>query len=474
METTLLSSIVIVIGLLSSHVSADWEEYAEEIRRLSENNTSAQSALRANFLRSSKAVGMKNFPCSVSVSSGRIPTSVHELRPSDIKVIGALGDSLTAGNGIDASYIWQVLKQYRGLSWSIGGDKHLEEVTTLPNMLKKYNPNLAGYSIGTGSVKKTEISRLNVAVPGSEAINMVTQARMMIDRMKADKKVDFNNDWKMVTLFVGSNDLCDWVKHQDKFKPENYIANIKSALDLLQKEMPRTFVNLMQIADVLELAENQRISCKVLRLYLCPSAIFSKKALVPVMAKYRQLLRELVASGVYDVKDDFTVVLQPMYEETKIPKKKNSDENDRSYFAPDCFHFSGKGHAAAAKALWNNLFEPVGKKTNSFDPSKDIVLECPSGENPYFYTAKNSQPKQLKSAAAAAPAPSDENDGSRHPVEDTKSKETAPSALPVAFAVVGGVLIVLCIVAAVVMVMRRRRTPESEQTWLFSTSTAQA
>ena len=34
------------------------------------------------------------FPCTVE-SSPSVPTSVHALRPSDIKVVAALGDSVT-------------------------------------------------------------------------------------------------------------------------------------------------------------------------------------------------------------------------------------------------------------------------------------------------------------------------------------------------------------------------------------------
>ena len=30
-------------------------------------------------------------------------------------------------------------------------------------------------------------------------------------------------------------------------------------------------------------------------------------------------------------------------------------EPDASFFAPDCFHFSSKGHAAAGQELWNNM-----------------------------------------------------------------------------------------------------------------------
>ncbi|GMS93165.1 hypothetical protein PENTCL1PPCAC_15340, partial [Pristionchus entomophagus] len=61
------------------------------------------------------------------------PTSVHSLRYADIKIIGALGDSLTAANGAGAPPhdILGVGIQYRGLAWGIGGDKSLDEHVTL-------------------------------------------------------------------------------------------------------------------------------------------------------------------------------------------------------------------------------------------------------------------------------------------------------------------------------------------------------
>ena len=32
--------------------------------------------------------------------------------------------------------------------------------------------------------------------------------------MKKDKTVDFENDWKLVTLFIGGNDLCAFCKDE--------------------------------------------------------------------------------------------------------------------------------------------------------------------------------------------------------------------------------------------------------------------
>ena len=64
----------------------------------------------------------------------------------------------------------------------------------------------------------------------------------------------------------------------------------------------------------------------------------------------------------YDTRDDFTVVIQPLFNNLDMPKLPDGSV-DTSYFAPDCFHFSGKAHAAAAHGLWNIMLKPVGKKS---------------------------------------------------------------------------------------------------------------
>ncbi|KFB42605.1 phospholipase b, plb1 [Anopheles sinensis] len=81
------------------------------------------------------------FPCNVSLGrSPRVPTSVHKLRPGDINVIAAMGDSLTAATGASASGFFDLYMENRGLAWSIGGQWDWRNVTTLPNILKVFNP----------------------------------------------------------------------------------------------------------------------------------------------------------------------------------------------------------------------------------------------------------------------------------------------------------------------------------------------
>lgn len=61
------------------------------------------------------------FPCDTNGSRSLIrPTNVHRVRPGDIDVIGALGDSLTAANGAFGTSIFQVDVENRGVSFATG------------------------------------------------------------------------------------------------------------------------------------------------------------------------------------------------------------------------------------------------------------------------------------------------------------------------------------------------------------------
>lgn len=34
------------------------------------------------------------------------------------------------------------------------------------------------------------------------------QAQRLVHKLKTNKKYDFENDWKVLTIFIGGNDLC--------------------------------------------------------------------------------------------------------------------------------------------------------------------------------------------------------------------------------------------------------------------------
>ncbi|KAG5265671.1 hypothetical protein AALO_G00245020 [Alosa alosa] len=329
------------------------------------------------------------------------------------------------GAGSAPSNLLDVMTEYRGLSWCIGGDENLTNVTTLPNILREFNPSLVGFALGTGS-ENSPTAFLNQAVPGANAHDMPAQARVLIQRMKNDSRIDFQNDWKMITMFIGGNDLCDHCSDSLYFSTANIVSRVKEALDILQAEVPRVFVNLVEVMNIVPLRQlhlDTSVNCPTFLVnILCRCVLKPKEGtqelqtLVDTNRDYQRGMRYLVDSGRYDKHDNFTVVLQPFFREVVIPLLEDG-RPDRSYFSPDCFHLSEKAHRLMARALWNNMLEPVGKKTSTYDFSAAISLQCPSQNSDYTYPEPPTSPPPVN------------NWGSDFSCTDTAPSPTVPTSV---------------------------------------------
>lgn len=90
------------------------------------------------FLQKLQPRIQETFPCSINNARSKIrPLSVHKLRPGDIDVIAAIGDSLTAAWGLTATNIFQIFVENRGLSFSIGKTKFTLSCSHLVSKTKK-------------------------------------------------------------------------------------------------------------------------------------------------------------------------------------------------------------------------------------------------------------------------------------------------------------------------------------------------
>ena len=231
--------------------------------------------------------------------------------------------------------------------------------------------------------------------------------------MKADQRVNFEEDWKLVTVLVGGNDLCEFSCTESSFgDPDTWVANVTSLLDYLQQELPRTLVNLVQIPDIVESFSSIRSNrnqddnsgggtctgaglgerCMSYINRLCPCGPHGRIALnnhhilnhtSEVARQYQAGLVELINSSRYNTGDNFTVVLQPFLTQTLLPKGSNG-LSDLSSLAFDCFHWSPQGHRVAAVNLWNNMFQSVGEKKAYVDYNPTIF--CPTDDDPYIQT----------------------------------------------------------------------------------------
>ncbi|KAF7254394.1 Phospholipase B1, membrane-associated [Varanus komodoensis] len=171
------------------------------------------------------------------------------------------------------------------------------------------------------------------------------------------------------------------------YSPENFTSNIQTALDLLHKEVPRAFVNLVTILNITSLRklyQEKKVTCPRLIMRSLCSCVLNpddNSAEIEMLESFNRMYQEqthhLVESGRYDTREDFTVVVQPLLEKARMPETPEGLP-DSSYFAPDCFHFHQKAHSQAARALWNNMLEPLGEKTALQNLNTVIALKCPN------------------------------------------------------------------------------------------------
>ncbi|XP_051684705.2 phospholipase B1, membrane-associated isoform X2 [Oryctolagus cuniculus] len=339
-------------------------------------------------------------PCRDRSPSASPPTSVHALRPADIQVVAALGDSLTAGIGIGSkpNDLSDGTTQYRGLSYSSGGDGSLDNVTTLPNILRQFNSNLMGFAVGTGDASGTN-AFFNQAVPGAKARDLMSQVQTLVQRMKDDHRVNFQEDWKVITVQIGASDLCDYCTDSNLYSAANFYDHLRDALDALHREVPRALVNLV---DFMNPSVTRQVflgnpdKCPVQQASALCNCVLSPRensyelARLEALAQaYQSSLRELVESGRYDTREDFSVVLQPFFHSIQLPVLQDG-RLDTSFFAPDCVHPNQKFHSQLSRALWRNMLEPLGGKTDALDLTAAITLTCPTQNEPFLRTFRNS------------------------------------------------------------------------------------
>ena len=245
-------------------------------------------------------------------------------------------------------------------SCGLGGYGTIDFVTTLPNILKEYSPDLIGFS---AELTNPSEASLNVGFSGAVTANMMSQTELLVTRVQNHSDIDFYNDWKMVTVFMGYNDICDHTRTENGLDfVDQWIDNIDQSLLYLRDNLPRTFVNLMTLTRLnigLEYIDAFP-QCIPLARGIC-RCVFSGSIEMSdlVVDRFNNKLIELVESRKYDASNNFTVVVQPFLRNNQ-PIRNENGSVDTSFVAIDCFHLAGPGNRVYATGLWNNPFEPVG------------------------------------------------------------------------------------------------------------------
>ncbi|KAI8147361.1 hypothetical protein BJV82DRAFT_552106 [Fennellomyces sp. T-0311] len=325
---------------------------------------------------------------------------VTDLRPDDIKVIGALGDSIIAGalmmnNDHGKLVTYADYAEYRGNSYAIGGNTN---AITLAKFFQHYSPLLKGASIGerlatgcTGKIlsfKHHPIrDRLNAAISGGTAVDLDKQVDYLISRMKSMVGVNYNQDWKFVTLQIGSNDMCAACDTSADSSVETYGKLVSGAIERIRTSIPRVVVNLLgtfRVSELYSLTGNaldycqsqnndpdtifNRLSCS------CFIGAESNRTIMDVLSKgYNEKLVEIYERYKSQHSSTFAVRYLPVdISIDDLPLEVLSDF--------DCFHPSLIAHQWIAKLVWNTLFTTQQEEEShlSWGFNANETIYCPT------------------------------------------------------------------------------------------------
>ncbi|GFS25005.1 phospholipase B1, membrane-associated-like [Elysia marginata] len=108
-----------------------------------------------------------------------------------------------------------------------------------------------------------------------------------------------------------------------RYSPANYRKNLQDALDIFHAELPRALVNLALIFDIAPIAQLGKtdIWCSLVHALVCACGQDASMALAlrDLTHAYQNATESLIASGRYNTRDDFTVVIQPFFKNTEPP-----------------------------------------------------------------------------------------------------------------------------------------------------------
>eukprot|EP00026_Physarum_polycephalum_P011494 Phypoly_transcript_11724.p1 GENE.Phypoly_transcript_11724~~Phypoly_transcript_11724.p1 ORF type:complete len:362 (-),score=46.64 Phypoly_transcript_11724:105-1031(-) len=302
-----------------------------------------------------------------------------------------MGDSITAGFGIRGAA--GGLNESRGLSATIGGDPN---AITLFNFLQFYSPDVQGASLGQHIVEfcggavcppfqyRPAQDVLNSAQSGAMVSDLVThELDYLLLELRSNPKINMQEDWKLLTLFIGANDLCSSCTNQSYLQPDEFEVHLTKTLEGIRKNIPRVFVQMVEIMNLSQVYDLSLTNayCKDIHRIIpfeC-DCIFdpnanTTRALVDIYGQeYNAKTRAVAAQYQAMNYPDFTVVSQPMGRNTAI-----KDLPLTFLSTLDCFHPSLIAHQAMAVGLWNNMLTPAASKKTSITISDTPM--CPTAD----------------------------------------------------------------------------------------------
>jgi len=296
----------------------------------------------------------------------------------------AMGDSISAGFAMIGDLPPENLVEWRQYVFSTGG---ADGAFTLANILKNYNPNLHGASYDW-TWPLTPGAYLDAGVSHASVQNCPSQVLYLANQLKTTyaDKVNYQDDWKLLTIFIGANNLCGACNYGPNTLPGYFEDQLRNVLSMVHQYIPRVFVNLVTIFNVSGVwyAGENNDYCRLvwdLVKHECGCLETGNKTDLDVMdlraVQFNAIQEKLAAEWAAKNDVNFTVVVQPGLSGIPIAKYGEAYLSDL-----DCFHPSLCGNQAFTYSIWNNMMTPIGQKS-TFPDVNHLAIKCP-GPNDYI------------------------------------------------------------------------------------------
>jgi phospholipase B1 len=165
--------------------------------------------------------------------------------------------------------------------------------------------------------------------------------------MSRSREIDFKNDFKYITLFIGSNDACISCIAGDSFlSPNNFEKTMREVISEVQRRIPKVILNVHQqfnVSQVWDLTKDIPY-CKNIRalgLSLECACAFqdsaegarNRKTMDALTQEYNNRLLKIRDEYSKKQSDNFMLIVDPLFRDASI------DDFPPSYISNvDCFH----------------------------------------------------------------------------------------------------------------------------------------
>lgn len=312
-----------------------------------------------------------------------IPANARDIRPDDVTVIMALGDSVSAAFYAQSTS-WAELIEWRGLSYATGMD---DGAVTLATLMSHYTADLAGGSYGDQVATlcplgddmctpqfESEVAGLNAAISGAHASNLPHETEYLLKEYNATEKRD---GWTFLNVMIGANDQCQYGCGSYLGDPKLYAKGVFAAVEEVRAVVPRLIVNVignLKVSEVYAKTINARwcsqppfrfphlsVECGC-AFTPGPVGELTRESMDRLAEEYDAELKTLINAWNAENDPRFAVAFQP----GKVFSVKHGPIEALSRV--DCFHPSVVGHRHLAAGIWNRL---------AFDTTRKGVVTSP-------------------------------------------------------------------------------------------------